>query len=190
MLQRAILWLRHGHDVEARKELIRLQGRALVHPNVELAAWLHLAEGLAAYFSTFGSGARDRVRRARVMAQAGGLGALQNLAEAWLAQMDLVGRDLEGFMRHTTSALQLLGRDDHVAGYRITTAVASAWSLAGREKVALTWWARARSHAVANEDNADIEALIYQTQMRALQIRHAAFAGDVRADPAELLGVD
>jgi len=33
--------------------------------------------------------------------------------------------------------------------------------------------------------------LIYnQTQMRALRIRHAAFAGDVRVDPAELLGVD
>ena len=40
-------------QAEAREELNRLQARALVHPRVDLAAWLHLAEGLTAYFSAF-----------------------------------------------------------------------------------------------------------------------------------------
>ena len=47
-VQRAMLWLRHGRDAEAREELDRLHARALVHPRVELAAWLHLAQGLMA----------------------------------------------------------------------------------------------------------------------------------------------
>ena len=72
-VQRAILWLRHGREAEAREELDRLHEAALTHPRVELAAWLHLAEGLWTYFGAFGGDGRDRVRRARVMAAAGGL---------------------------------------------------------------------------------------------------------------------
>jgi len=34
--QRAILWLHHGHDVEARKELIRLQG---AHSSIPTSSW-------------------------------------------------------------------------------------------------------------------------------------------------------
>jgi hypothetical protein len=187
--QRAILWLRHGHDVEARKELIRLQGRALVHPNIELAAWLHLAEGLAAYFSTFGSGARDRVRRARVMAEAGGLGTLRSLCDAWLAQMAFVERDIEGVILHAHAVLAVSFED--AAACRVASALGMAWDLAQRPSVAQRWYYWGRRAISAEGDYASLAALIYnQAQMRALRIRHAAFAGDVRADPAELLGVD
>lgn len=106
--QRAILWLRHGRDAEAREELDRLHAGALVHPRVELAAWLHLAQGLMAYFgafSGFGGGARERVRRARVMAAAARLRPLQALADAWLAQMDFVGRDIDSLIAHAQAAL-------------------------------------------------------------------------------------
>lgn len=187
--QRAILWLRHGHDVEARKELIRLQARALVHPHVELAAWLHLAEGLAAYFSTFGSGARDRVRRARVMAQAGGLAALRSLCDAWLAQMAFVERDIDGVIFHAHAVLAVSFED--AAACRVASALGMAWDLAQRAPVAQGWYYWGRRAISAEGDYASLAALIYnQAQMRALRIRHAAFAGDVRADPAELLGVD
>jgi hypothetical protein len=189
--QRAILWLRHGHEVEARKELLRLQGRALVHPNIELAAWLHLAEGLAAYFSSFGGGARDRVRRAGVMAQAANLCSLQTLAEAWLAQIDFVNRDIDGFIIHISSAMSLLKPDDYAGGYRVATAAASAWSFAIGRTVATPWWEWARRHAISEGDEAGLAALFYnQTQMRAMRIRHAALIGNVSAEPAELLGVD
>ncbi len=103
--QRAILWLRHGREAEAREELNRLQTRALTHPRVELAAWLHLAEGLTAYFSAFGGGARERVRRAQVMAQAAGLASLQALCDAWLAQMAFVDRDIDRLVAHAAAVL-------------------------------------------------------------------------------------
>lgn len=191
--QRAILWLRHGRDAEAREELDRLHAGALVHPRVELAAWLHLAQGLMAYFgafSGFGGGARERVRRARVMAAAARLRPLQALADAWLAQMDFVGRDIDSLIAHAQAALAVLGPDDHGAGYRVATALASAWSLAGGEAAASPWYAWARQHAIAEGDDAGLAALLYnQTQMRALRIRHAALAGEPGEAPAVLLGV-
>ncbi|CAM4105990.1 hypothetical protein [Roseateles saccharophilus] len=192
--QRAILWLRHGRDAEAREELDRLHARALVHPRVELAAWLHLAQGLMAYFgafSGFGGGARERVRRARVMAAAAGLTPLRALADAWLAQMDFVGRDIDGLITHAQAALAALQPDDHGAAYRVATALASAWSLAGGEAAASPWYAWARQHAIAEGDDAGMAALLYnQTQMRALRIRHAALAGEPGEAPAVLLGVE
>lgn len=187
--QRAILWLRHGHGVEARKELTRLQGRAFVHPDVELAAWLHLAEGLAAYFSTFGSGARDRVRRARVMAHAGGLGTLRSLCDAWLAQMAFVERDIDGVISHAHAVLAV--SFEPAAACRVASALGMSWDSAERASVASAWYHWGRRAISAEGDHASLAALIYnQTQMRVFRIRRAALAGDVRADPAELLGVD
>ncbi|MBW8847422.1 MAG: hypothetical protein JF607_20855 [Burkholderiales bacterium] len=189
--QRAILWLRHGREAEAREELDRLHARALVHPRVELAAWLHLAEGLMAYFGAFGGDARDRVRRARVMAAAGGARSLQALADAWLAQMDFVGRDIDGLISHARAALGVLGPDDHGAAYRVATALASAWSLAAGEAAASPWFAWARQHAIAEGDDAGLAALLYnQTQMRGLRVRHAALAGMPGETPAGLLGIE
>ncbi|MCE4557283.1 hypothetical protein [Pelomonas cellulosilytica] len=190
-VQRAILWLRHGREAEAREELDRLHARTLVHPRIELAAWLHLAEGLMAYFVGFGGGARDRVRRAQVMARAAGLRSLQALADAWLAQMDFVGRDIDGLICHAQASLAALKPDDHGAAYRVATALASAWSMAAGEAAAQPWWALARQHAVAEGDDAGLAALLYnQSQQRALRIRHAALSGEPGEAPAALLSVE
>ena len=193
--QRAILWLRHGREADAREALDELHARVLTHPRPELAAWLHLAQGLMAYFGSFsgfgGGGARDRVRRARVMAAAAGLRPLQAHADAWLAQMDFVGRDIDGLITHAQAALAALSPTDHGAAYRVATALASAWSLARGEAAASPWYAWARQHAIAEGDDAGMAALLYnQTLMRALRIRHAALAGEPGEAPAALLGIE
>lgn len=190
-VQRAILWLRHGREAEAREELARLHARVLMHPRIELAAWLHLAEGLMAYFGAFGGNARDRMRRARVIAAGARLISLQALADAWLAQIDFVGRDIDGLISHARAALAALQPTDHAAAYRVATALASAWSLAAGEAAATPWYAWARQHAIAEGDDAGLAALHYnQTVMRAIRIRHAALAGEPGEGPAGLLGVD
>lgn len=187
--QRAILWLRHGHDGEARKELNRLQARALVHPNVELAAWLHLAEGLRAYFSAFGGSARDRVRRAHVMATAAGATSLRSLCDAWLAQMAFVDRDIDGVIAHAKAVFA--SHVDDATSCRVASAVGMSWDLAKKQAMAAVWCAWGRRAAGNEGDAAGLSAMIYnQAQMRVLHIRHAAFAGDVGAMPVALLGVD
>jgi hypothetical protein len=188
-VQRAILWLRHGREAEAREELDRLQARALVHPRVDLAAWLHLAEGLTAYFSAFGGGARERVRRAQVMAQAAGLTALRSVCDAWLAQMAFVDRDIDRLVAHAQAVLAAPA--DNGAACRVASALGMAWDLAQQESAASTWYAWGRRAASADGDDAGLSALLYnQTQMRALRIRHAALAGEPGEAPAVLLGVD
>lgn len=187
--QRAILWLRHGREAEAREELNRLQARALAQPRVELAAWLHLAEGLTAYFSAFGGGARERVRRAQVMAQAAKLPALQSLCDAWLAQMAFVDRDIDRLVIH--AAAVLAAPADNPAACRVASALGMAWDLAGDPAAASSWYAWGRRAASADGDDAGLAALLYnQMQMRALRIRHAALAGEPGEAPAVLLGVD
>lgn len=189
--QRAILWLRHGREAEAREALDQLHAVALQHPRAELTAWLHLAEGLWVYFSAFGGDGRDRVRRARVMAAAAGLAPLQTLADAWLAQMDFVGRDIDGLVGHAQSAMAALTPADPGGAFRLATALASAWSLAAGEAAATPWYAWARQSAIAEGDDAGLAALLYnQTLMRALRIRHAALAGEPGEAPAALLGID
>ncbi|MCY4745223.1 hypothetical protein NYO99_09590 [Pelomonas sp. UHG3] len=188
-VQRAILWLRHGREAEAREELNRLQARALAQPRIELAAWLHLAEGLAAYFAAFGGGARDRVRRAQVMAAAAGLRSLQALADAWLAQMAFVDRDIDRLVAHAAAALAAPA--DNAAACRVASALGMAWDLAGDPAAASGWYAFGRRAAGADGDDAGLAALLYnQTQMRALRLRHAALAGEPGEAPAVLLGVD
>jgi hypothetical protein len=187
--QRAILWLRHGREAEAREELNRLQARALAQPRVELAAWLHLAEGLTAYFSAFGGGACERVRRALVMARAARLPALQALCDAWLAQMAFVDRDIERLISHAAAVLGAPA--DNGAAWRVASALGMAWDLAQDEAAASAWYAWGRRAATADGDDAALAALLYnQMQMRALRIRHAALAGKPGEAPAVLLGVD
>jgi hypothetical protein len=187
--QRAILWLRHGREAEAREELNRLQARALAHPRIELAAWLHLAEGLTAYFSAFGGGARERVRRAHMMASTAGLGVLQALCDAWLAQMAFVDRDIDCLITH--AAAVLAAPFDNATAWRVSSALGMAWDLAQDEATASGWYAWGRRAAGADGDDAALAALLYnQMQMRALRIRHAALAGEPGEAPAVLLGVD
>ena len=188
-VQRAILWLRHGRAAESREELNRLQARALVHPRVDLAAWLHLAEGLTAYFSAFGGGAWERVRRGQVMAQAAGLAALQAMCDAWLAQMAFVDRDIDRLVTHARAVLA--GPPDDGAACRVASALGMAWDLAENEGAASAWYGWGRRAASADGDDAGLAALLYnQMQMRALRIRHAALAGVPGEGPAVLLGVD
>ena len=188
-VQRAILWLRHGREAEARKELNRLHTRALVHPSVELAAWLHLAEGLSAYFSAFGGGARERVRRAQVMAGAGGVVSLGILCDAWLAQMAFVDRDIDRLVAHAAAVLAAPAAA--AAACRVASALGMAWDLAQEVDTAAGWYAWGRRAANSEGDEAGLAALLYnQMQMRALRIRHAALAGNLGEAPAYLLGVD
>ncbi|MEO6281332.1 hypothetical protein [Roseateles sp.] len=188
-VQRAILWLRHGREAEARAELNRLQASALANPRIELAAWLHLAEGLVAYFGAFGGGACERVRRARVMANAVGLNTLQTLCDAWLAQMAFVDRDIDQLVGHATAVLA--AHADPAASCRVASALGMAWDLSENQAAAAHWYAWGRRGATTEGDDASLAALLYnQMQMRALRIRHAALAGAPGEAPAVMLGVD
>jgi hypothetical protein len=125
------------------------------------------------------------------MASAVGATSLRSLCDAWLAHMSLVDRDIDGVILHAKAVLAQRKPDDYAASFRVATAMASAWSLAVGEATARPWWWWTRQQAVAEGDDADLSALIYnQAQMRAVHIRHAAFAGAVDAMPAALLGVD
>jgi hypothetical protein len=190
--QRALLWARQGRDAESRVELDRLHAQVLQHPSAELAAWLHFAEALIAYFHDFPGAARERMARAEVMAAAVGARGLQALAQGWLAHLAFIERDPEALVQQARSALTLAEQaGDAAAHYRAATALALAWSFVGDTAAGAAWFAVARKQALTDGDDAGISALLYnQTQMRALNLRHAALRGQPGEAPAVLLGLD
>ena len=160
-VQRAILWLRHGRETEAREELEEYNDYVEELPAAPARAEVIPVDGFLA------------------------------LADAWLAQMDFVGRDIEGLIGHAQAALAALQPTDHAAGCRVATALAMAWSRAAGDDAATPWYAWARQHAIAEGDDAALAALHYnQTLMRALQIRQAVLAGERSEAAAALLSID
>lgn len=188
-VQRALLLARHGKMDEARVELNRLHQRGFAQPRVELAAWLHFAEGLIAYFSDFSGAARERVERARCLAADQGLADLEAFALAWLSHMAVIAREPQHAATLARAAIDHAGAQ---AGslFRAANAVALAWGLCSPREAA-SWFSLARQHALADGDDAALAALLYnQTQTRALQMRISAARGQAGESPAALLSVE
>ena len=86
--ERAGLLARQG-QLEAAKAIIdELSAQLAWQPNTPLRAWLALAEGLHAYYSTLGPSAQTGIEQAHELTQGfGALKRLHALAAAWLASV-------------------------------------------------------------------------------------------------------
>lgn len=189
--QRAMLLARHGHLNPAREQLTQLHQLAFQHPNPQLGAWLHLAEGLMSYYTDFGSAARDKVQRAQAIARASGQRDVEVLATAWLVHLSYVGHDLQGLVEQAKVCLAIITADDHQALARLSIALGLALHFAGRWDLAQPWYALARRQASADGDDATTSALMYNmAEMRTAQMRHESLAYPARPRPDLLLGAD
>jgi tetratricopeptide (TPR) repeat protein len=189
--QRAVLLARHGQMNEAREELTALHKLSFQHPNPQLGAWLHFAEGLMGYFTDFGSGAAEKVARAQAMAHAVGLAELEALAAAWQAHLAYVRHDIDKLVLHAQACLKLAGPAHHGAHSRLAIALGLAHHFADRPEPAQAWYGQARKHAMAEGDDATQSALMYNmAEMRSAHARRISLAHPARPVPELLLGAD
>ena len=189
--QRVVLLARHGQTAEARDELTALHQLSFHHPHPALGAWLHFAEGLMSYFSDFGSGAADKIRRAQAMAAAAGLPELEALSCAWLAHLAYVRHDVAQLVRHASDTLRLAPPALHGARSRLAIALGLAYHFAGNLEAAQAWYGEARRHASAEGDDASQSALMYNmAEMRCAHQRRESLAHPARPVPVLLLGAD
>jgi tetratricopeptide (TPR) repeat protein len=159
--ERAAYLARQGETDGAKKELAALHQKHDGRPNVEMSAWLSLAESLVSYLSDMGPVAPDKMRRARALSQAAGLTRLHALSSAWLAQMDYNRFEIDLMAQHVGESLMLAPIEHHAARSRASLVVAQALHLSGRMDLAAPWYKRARDHAVADGDEATTSALMH-----------------------------
>ncbi|MBB3194512.1 hypothetical protein [Roseateles terrae] len=191
--RRAMQLARHGALSEAREALTVLHQLSFQHPHAEIGAWLHLAEGLMAYYNGFAvQPALERITRAHAIATAhSALGDVQVLADAWLAQLAYVRHELDALIHHARRCLaQARPEVDHGALARLSMALGVAWHFTGDSEVAQRWYQQARRHATAEGDDTTLSALMYNmAAMRVAQLRRDSLNGAVRVQEM-LLSVD
>ncbi|MCV2361531.1 hypothetical protein LNV08_21420 [Paucibacter sp. TC2R-5] len=190
-VQCAVLFVRHGQMSRAREDLTALHLLAFQHPNPEIAAWLHYAEGLMSYYTDFSSAAQEKVVRAHAMAKAAGLSELSVLCCAWLAQFAYLRHDLPEMLAQVRACDAQAKPDDHDARYRLCTVLGLAHDLTGRPDLSRDWYAKARAHAQAEGDDASLSALMYNmAATRAAQVRRDALSQGLVKRSGLLLGAD
>jgi tetratricopeptide (TPR) repeat protein len=180
--ERACYLARQGQHEQAASELDSLRKRYESRPHPAISTWLSLADGLMSHFSDMGVAARDKMRRAHALSAAGRLMPLHALSAAWLAHMDDTRMDVDSMVRHLGQALHLADPDHHAARSRANLVAAQALHMAGRLDLAMPWYQRARSHAIAEGDDATISAVMFNmASIRATNLRQVALTGEGNA---------
>ena len=181
--ERASQLARLGHADAARDEIAALHAGFDRQPNAAVSAWLCLAEGCLAYFTSLSSSARDKMQRAQALSAAAQLPRIQALSAAWLAHMDYAQLDADAMAKHVRLALQLANASHPSALARACLVVGVAYQFAERCDLAHPWYAHARECASNEGDEATLSALIHNIAWH--QGNHAVqasiFGGDFEA---------
>ncbi len=159
--ERAGQLARLGEFDKAHQEMAALHAIFDRRPSAAVSAWMCLAEGCIAYFSSLSDSARDKMQRAHAISTAAHLTRIRALSAAWLAHMDSAQFDLEATVRHVREALELADADNLAAISRACLVVGVAYHFAGRLDLAQPWFVRSRECAHAEGDEATLSALVY-----------------------------
>lgn len=181
--ERAMQLARLGQFDKAHQEMAALHSGFDRRPTASVSAWICLAEGCIAYFSSLSSTARDKMQRAHAISTAAHLTRIRAISAAWLAHMDFAQFDLEATARHAREALELAEPSNLAAMSRACLVVGVAYHFAGRLDLAQPWFVRSRECASAEGDEATLSALIYN--IAAYRGNHALHNSLFGGDAAE-----
>ena len=190
-VRRAVLMARYGHEVQARDELTALHQFNFHSPQPELGAWLHFAEGVAHYYSDFGSCDSEKLVRASSMATSLGLLELRALCAAWLCWFGLIRLDVNEVVAQAKATRELAVPENLAALGRMASTLAISFDWAGLGAEAQAWHAQARQHVLAEGDDVGHSALMFNnTAMRVAQARRDSLDGGSLARPEQVLGAE
>ena len=173
--ERVALLARQGQLQAARSLLDELNTQLAWQPNTPLRAWLEWAEGLHDHYSSLGHGARSHIEQAYALAQsAATLQRLHALAAAWLAVMAFADDDMPRVAALLREAFDTALPEHHGARARAALVAGDVYHAAAGAVRAQPWYEAARRHAIADGDETQLSALMYnQAAVRASQARLA-----------------
>jgi hypothetical protein len=189
--ERAALLARQGQLQAARSLLDELNTQLAWQPNTPLRAWLAWAEGLHDHYSALGHGARSQIEQAYGLAQGAALQRLHALAAAWLAVMAFADDEMPRVAALLREVFDTALPEHHGARARAALVAADVYHAAAGGVRAQPWYEAARRHAIADGDETQLSALMYnQAAVRASRARLALQFDAAGGDAAQGGAVD
>lgn len=183
--ERAVYLARQGAHAEAVATLRELRLRYDTRPNIAIAVWVNLCEGIASHFCDMGADAAAKIRRAHALAEASRLPQLCALTAAWSAHMAYLDAAFEPMTGFIGQALTLADASNHGARSRACLVAAQAFHVAGQAELARPWYEATRRHAVDDGDDATLGALLHNAAwLRAIALRQDVLLRGASATPA------
>lgn len=123
--------------------------------------FLMLAEALVLHFGDLAINAADRVARALLLSKAVRDRELIALTSAWMAYFQFEKSDFEQSLRSIAEAMENATELDHAALSRCSIVLLNEFALCGDLVASQRWFLKGREHALAEGDQASVEALLH-----------------------------
>ncbi len=122
---------------------------------------LMLAEALVLHFGDLASNAADRVARGVLLSKALRDRELIALTSAWMAYFQFEKSDFEQSLRSIAEAMDNATEVNHAALSRCSIVLLNEFALCGDSAASQRWFLQGREHALAEGDQASVEALLH-----------------------------
>jgi hypothetical protein len=127
-----------------------------------------LAEAIIDWYENLSYKALDRVTRVQVLSGAMRYREMYAIASTWKAHIQFETSDFDGMCRSLELSFQNRTEDNADANTRLAIVLTSAFSLCGDLVNAKVWFVKGRGYALAEGDQASVEALQYNRAVFAL----------------------
>lgn len=181
--ERAAYLARSGRSERASEEISTLRKELPGSSDSRVSALLNLAEGLYHYYIDGGPIARDRLARARAIAEVGRHQDLAAQASSWLALVHYGSYRFVEMCRCIDDSVESIDSADSITLARTSLTIAIAIHLANRFDLAMPWYRRTHLFAAETRDEAMISAMLHN--MAALWLsncRNSQLGGPVTED--------
>lgn len=151
---------RIGDFASARERIASVRATFFDGRSGRVTALLMIAEALLAHYESLSVQARDRVMRAQLLAEVMRDAQLIALSSAWRAHIEFEFSSFDVAALAVKKALAVISDSDHAAWSRCCIVIFNALAFVGERERAQGWFLLGHKHAVADGDQASIDALV------------------------------
>jgi hypothetical protein len=173
---RALYLARLSRFPEAQDGIDELRQDFGVGQSGRVTCLVMIAEGVKQHYESFSAAATDRLSRALFLGQAMRDGEVIALAAAWKGFLDFEYSRFESMARTLALATDSWEPEQHAAKTRVFLVLMLAAMVLGRAEAAQTCFKKAHHHAVADGDQASIDALVFDRASFALSRQRLEWA--------------
>lgn len=151
---------RIGDFASARERIATVRSTFYDGRSGRVTALLMIAEALLAHFESLSMEARDRAMRAQLLGDVMRDPQIIALSSAWRAHIEFEFSSFDVSALALKKALAVIRDSDHSAWSRCCIVLYNAHSFVGDRDTAQRWFLQGHTHAVADGDQASIDALL------------------------------
>lgn len=177
--RRALYLARVSRFGEAQGEIDSLRQDFGNGQSGRVTCLLMIAEGVKAHYESFAAVASDRLGRALFLGQAMRDNEVVAMAAAWKGFLDFEYSRFESMARSLMLSADSWSPEEHTSKTRVFLMLMVASLVLGRVEAAQRYFKVAHSHAIADGDQASIEALVFDKAAHSLSRQRVEWATGV-----------